>query len=168
VAKGPRSGPEESGGRGTIWQIFYGHNARLRKAFEYYAQAIEIEPAESVYLPESGHHVFLFRNDAMQFFKITEQRFLKKPWDFTGRPCPGSREFHLAAEVAQTYYGISLRNPTIPKPIARRSGSWPTKRWPHGGWPSTWPGTISNGESIHLHFTAGRLIPAGSTKPTRV
>jgi tetratricopeptide (TPR) repeat protein len=42
----------------------YGHNGPIEKAFDYYAKAIELEPAESVYYHNFATTVYLFRNSA--------------------------------------------------------------------------------------------------------
>jgi len=86
---------------------FYGHNGDVRKAFEYYAKAIELDPAEPVYNQNLATTVFLFRKDAMEFYKITEQEVFAKAMGLYRKALSLNPEnFSLAAELAQTYYGI--------------------------------------------------------------
>jgi len=86
---------------------FYGHNGDVKKSFEYYAKAIELEPTESVYYQNLATTVFLFRRDAMEFYKITEQEVFAKAMDLYRKALSLDAEnFSLAAELAQTYYGI--------------------------------------------------------------
>lgn len=86
---------------------FYGHNGELKKAFEYYTKAIELNPDEPVYYENFGTTVFLFRVDAKEFYGINEQQVFDKALDLYSHAVklnPGS--FTLATFVAQTYYGI--------------------------------------------------------------
>jgi tetratricopeptide (TPR) repeat protein len=86
---------------------FYGHNGDVKKSFEYYAKAIELEPTETVYYQNMATTVFLFRKDAMEFYKITEQEVFAKAMDLYRKALSLDPEnFSLAAELAQTYYGI--------------------------------------------------------------
>ena len=86
---------------------FYGHNGDVKKSFEYYARAIELEPTETVYYQNMATTVFLFRKDAMEFYKITEQEVFAKAMGLYRKALSLDPEnFSLAAELAQTYYGI--------------------------------------------------------------
>jgi Flp pilus assembly protein TadD len=85
----------------------YGHEGPVAKAFEYYTKAIELDPTEPVYYQNLGTTVFLFRKDAMQFYKINEQQVFNKALDLYSNAmkyAPG--DFDLAQDVARTYYGI--------------------------------------------------------------
>jgi tetratricopeptide (TPR) repeat protein len=85
----------------------YGHDGNVAKAFEYYAKAIDLEPTEPVYFQNLATTVFLFRKDAMEFYKITEQEvFAKAMRLYRKAQSLDPENFNLAAEVAQTYYGI--------------------------------------------------------------
>jgi len=85
----------------------YGHIGGVKKSFEYYAKAIELEPAEPVYYQNMATTVFLFRKDAMEFYKITEQEVFAKAMGLYRKALSLDPEnFSLAAELAQTYYGI--------------------------------------------------------------
>ena len=86
---------------------FYGHNGDVKKSFDYYAKAIELEPDEPVYYQNLATTVFLFRKDAMEFYKISEQQVFAKAMDLYRKGCAlDPQNFSMAAELAQTYYGI--------------------------------------------------------------
>jgi tetratricopeptide (TPR) repeat protein len=86
---------------------YYGHCGEVKKAFEYYAKAIELNPAESVYFHNFGTTVYLFRKDAKEFYNLNEQQVFDKALDLYAKAMKLSpRDFPLATDVAQTYYGI--------------------------------------------------------------
>ena len=85
----------------------YGHAGPVKKAFEFYARAIELNPREPVYYDNFGTSVYLFRKDAMEFYRITEQQVYDKALDLYSKALKlDPTNFPLASEVAQTYYGI--------------------------------------------------------------
>lgn len=87
---------------------YYGHNGPVTNAFDYYAKAIELNPAESVYYHNLGTTVYLFRKDAMEHFKISEQQVFDKALALYGRALQlDPQDFTLAADIAQTFYGIT-------------------------------------------------------------
>ena len=94
----------------AIWNNianYYGHNGELAKAFEYYTKAIELNPNEPIYYHNFGTTVFLFRRDATNYYKITEQQVFDKALDLYSQAMKlAPDDFPLASDVAQTYYGI--------------------------------------------------------------
>lgn len=85
----------------------YGHRSPVKKAFEYYAKAIELNPFEPVYYHNFGTTVYLFRKDAMEFYGIGEQQVFDKALDLYAKALKlDPNNFTLATDVAQTYYGI--------------------------------------------------------------
>jgi tetratricopeptide (TPR) repeat protein len=85
----------------------YGHTGSIQKAFEYYTKAIELNPKEPVYYHNMGDTVFLFRKDAREYYKITEQQVFDKALGLYAQALKlDPRNFPLASDVAQTYYGI--------------------------------------------------------------
>lgn len=94
----------------AIWNNLanlYGHNGDVKKSFEYYAKAIELEPTEPVYYHNFGTTVFLFRKDAREFYAITEQQVFDKALGLYSNAIRlDPKDFKLAADVAQTFYGI--------------------------------------------------------------
>ena len=86
---------------------YYGHYGEVKKSFEYYAKAIELNPAEPVYFHNFGTTVYLFRTDAKEFYHINEQQVFDKALDLYAKALKLSPDdFPLATEVAQSYYGI--------------------------------------------------------------
>lgn len=85
----------------------YGHRGPVKKAFEYYEKAIELNPYEPVYYHNYGTTVFLFRKDAREYFGITEQEVFNKALQLYGQSLRlAPKDFPLASDIAQTYYGI--------------------------------------------------------------
>jgi len=86
---------------------FYGHNGPVTNAFACYEKAIELNPKEPVYRQNFATTVYLFRWDATNYFKITEQQVFDKAMESYRQALaldPGN--FPLATDLAQTYYGI--------------------------------------------------------------
>jgi tetratricopeptide (TPR) repeat protein len=85
----------------------YGHSGPVKRAFEFYARAIDLNPRESVYYHNYGTTVFLFRKDAMEHFGITEQQVFDKAMSLYSNALRSDpTNFPLATDIAQTYYGI--------------------------------------------------------------
>jgi len=87
----------------------YGHiGPDVKKAFEYYAKAIELAPSESLYYRNYATTVFLFRTDAKEYFKIEEQQVFDKAMELYDKSLKlDPKNFELATWVAQSYYGIA-------------------------------------------------------------
>jgi tetratricopeptide (TPR) repeat protein len=85
----------------------YGHRGPVEKAFEYYGKAIELDPEEPVYLQNLATSIYLFRKDAMEFYKITEKEVFDRSLELYRKAVKLDPEnFPLATDYAQTYYGI--------------------------------------------------------------
>jgi tetratricopeptide (TPR) repeat protein len=85
----------------------YGHRGPVKKAFEYYAKAIELNSNESVYYQNLATTVFLFRKDAMEFYGFDEPQVFNRSLELYRSALkldPGN--FVLASDYAQSYYGI--------------------------------------------------------------
>jgi len=86
---------------------YYGHNGEVKKAFDYYTKAIELNPTEPVYYHNFGTTVYLFRKDAREHYGITETEVFEKALDlYANAMRHDPTNFVLASDVAQTYYGI--------------------------------------------------------------
>ncbi len=86
---------------------YYGHRSPVKKAFEYYAKAIELNPKESVYYHNFGTTVYLFRKDAMEYYNIKESEVFDRALELYRKAQELDPEnFVLAHDIAQTYYGI--------------------------------------------------------------
>jgi len=85
----------------------YGHHGPVKKAFEYYAKAIQINPLEPVYFHNFGTTVYLFRTDAKEYYGINENEVFAKAFElYSNAMRLDPQDFPLASDVAQTYYGI--------------------------------------------------------------
>jgi tetratricopeptide (TPR) repeat protein len=85
----------------------YGHIGPVKKAFEFYGKAIELNPLEPVYYHNFGTTVYLFRNDAMEYFNISLAQVFTKTFElYSNAMRLDPDNFPLASDVAQTYYGI--------------------------------------------------------------
>jgi len=94
----------------SVWNNLanhYGHNGLVTKAFDYYTQAIALNPNEPVYYHNFGTTMFLFRKDAMEHYHLNEQQVFDKAlalYHAALKLAPD--DFPLASDVAQTFYGI--------------------------------------------------------------
>jgi cytochrome c-type biogenesis protein CcmH/NrfG len=86
---------------------YYGEHGPVTNAFVYYAEAIRLNPVEPVYYQNLGMTVYLFRKDAMEFYRLTEPQVFDKAlalYQQAVRLDPDN--FALATDYAQSYYGI--------------------------------------------------------------
>jgi tetratricopeptide (TPR) repeat protein len=85
----------------------YGHRGPVEKAFEYYSKAIELDPEEPVYLQNLATTVYLFRKDAMEYFKTDEKGVFDRALELYRKALQlDPKNFPLATDYAQSYYGI--------------------------------------------------------------
>jgi len=86
----------------------YGHRGPITNAFTYFEKAIALDPKEPVYYQNLATTVFLFRRDVMEHYGITdEQKVFDKALSLYRKAMElDSTNFILAADTAQTYYGI--------------------------------------------------------------
>ena len=88
---------------------FYGHHSPVKKSFEYYAKAIELDPTETVYYHNFATTVYLFRKDAREFYGISEEQVFEKAMGLYAKALElDPNNFLLASDVAQSYYGIPV------------------------------------------------------------
>ncbi|HKI70169.1 MAG TPA: hypothetical protein VKA67_11305 [Verrucomicrobiae bacterium] len=94
----------------AIWNNlanYYGHRSPVKKAFAYYAKAIELDPHESVYYFNLATTVYLFRKDAKEYYHINEQQVFDKAMKLYRAALKlDPTNFPLASDLAQSYYGI--------------------------------------------------------------
>lgn len=85
---------------------YYGHRSPVKKAFEYYQKAIDLDPKEAVYYWNFATTVYLFRKDAMEYYKINEQEVFDKALDLYRQAIKlDPTNFELAADYANSFYG---------------------------------------------------------------
>ncbi len=87
---------------------YYGHRSPVKKAFEYYAKAIELDPNEAVYYWNFATTVYLFRPDAREYYSLTEQQVFNKALDLYRTAVKlDPTNFVLASDYAESYYGTN-------------------------------------------------------------
>lgn len=92
---------------------YYGHNDQPTNAFIHYQKAIELNPSESVYYKNFATAIYMFREEAMEFFKLTEEQVIEKAIKlYTTALELDPKNFIIASDLAQTYYGFKL--PKLP------------------------------------------------------
>lgn len=87
---------------------YYGHRGPVKKAFEYYAKAIELDPNESVYFHNLAVTVYLFRKDAEEYFNLTEQQVYDKSLELYRQAIKlAPDDFVLFSDYAESFYGTN-------------------------------------------------------------
>ncbi len=85
---------------------YYGHRSPVKKAFEYYTKAIELEPNEPVYYQNFATTVYLFRKDAMEVYNLSEAEVFDKALGLYRQAMKlAPNDFILASDYAQSFYG---------------------------------------------------------------
>lgn len=86
---------------------YFGHRGPVTNAFKYYDTAIELKPTEPIYFQNLATTVFLFREDAAEYYKLTEQQVFDRALELYRKALAlDPKNFLLANDLAQTYYGI--------------------------------------------------------------
>jgi tetratricopeptide (TPR) repeat protein len=86
---------------------YYGEHSPQTKAFEYYAQAINLNPNEPVYYHNYGTTVYLYRKDAREYFHLDEQQVFDKALALYQKGMALAPDnFVFATDFAESYYGI--------------------------------------------------------------
>jgi len=141
----------------AIWNNLanlYGHNGEVTNAFDYYTRAIELNPQEPVYYHNFGTTLFLFRKDAREHYHINEQQVFDRALAlYSNAMRLDPHDFQLAADVAQTFYGI--QPPRVDDALRAWTNAFALA------------GNAEEREGVHLHFArikikAGRLEEAQS------
>ena len=119
---------------------------------------MELEPAEPVYVQNLATTTFLFRQDAMEYYKITEQQVFARAMELYRKALSLDPEnFSLAAELAQTYYGI--KPPKLGDTNAIRAAEMKLGDEALAAWKAAQK--LSNNElereGIHLHFARWQI-----------
>jgi cytochrome c-type biogenesis protein CcmH/NrfG len=86
---------------------YYGEHGELANAFDYYAEAIRLDPAEPVYYQNFATTVYLYRKDAQEHFHINEPQVFDKALGLYRQAMKLAPEnLVLATDYAESYYGI--------------------------------------------------------------
>lgn len=85
---------------------YYGHRGPVKKAFEYYEKAIEIDDHESVYYHNLATTVYLFRVDAEDYYHLNETEVFDKALELYRKAISLSPDdFVLYSDYAESFYG---------------------------------------------------------------
>lgn len=94
----------------AIWNNLaniYGHNGPVEKAFEYYDKAIELESSQPLYYQNLATTVYMFRKNASRYYQLPLPEVLEKAMALYKNALDlDPKNFVLASEIAQTFYGI--------------------------------------------------------------
>lgn len=86
---------------------YYGHRGPVTNAFAYLEKAISLKPDEPLYYQNLAIVVFLYRLDAKEYYHIDEAQVFQKALDLYVKARKlAPKDFVLAQEWAQTYYGL--------------------------------------------------------------
>lgn len=87
---------------------YYGHRSPVKKAFEYYEKAIQLDPNESVYYWNFATTVYLFRPDAREYYSLAEQHVFDKALDLYRKALKlDPTNFVLATDYSESFYGTN-------------------------------------------------------------
>ena len=86
---------------------YYGHNGMLTNAFAGYTEALRLSPDEPVYYQNFATTVYLYRKDAREFYRITEQQVFDKALGMYRQAMKlNPTNLIFATDYAESYYGI--------------------------------------------------------------
>ncbi len=87
---------------------YYGHHSPVKKAFEYYGKAIELDPAEPVYYQNLAATVYLFRSAAGEYYHLDERQVFDKSLSLYRQAVKLDPDnFALFTDYAKTFYGTN-------------------------------------------------------------
>jgi tetratricopeptide (TPR) repeat protein len=86
---------------------YYAHRGPVKKAFEYYDKAIAIDDHQSVYYQNLAVAVYLFRTDARDYYRLSDQGVFDKALELYRKAIKLDPDnFVLFTDYAETYYGL--------------------------------------------------------------
>ena len=84
---------------------FYGHHGPVKKAFEYYAKAMELDSKQAVYFWNLATTVYMFRKDAMEYYHLDETQVFDKALDLYRQAMKRDpANFVLSSDYAESFY----------------------------------------------------------------
>jgi tetratricopeptide (TPR) repeat protein len=87
---------------------YYGHSSPVKKAFECYDKAIELNPNEPVYYHNLAVTAYLFRTDAAAYYHLNEQQVYDKSLSLYRQAIKLDPDnFVLFTDYAETFYGTN-------------------------------------------------------------
>ncbi len=86
---------------------YYSHIGEIKKSFQCYAKAIELDPTEPVYYQDYALTVFLYRRDARDHFHSNEQQVFDRALELYEQAMKlDPKNAPLAVDIAECYYMI--------------------------------------------------------------
>jgi tetratricopeptide (TPR) repeat protein len=93
----------------AVWNNLanYYEENNVSKAFEYYSKAIELDPSQSLYYHNLAVCVYMFRDKAEEYWKISEEEVYDKSLALYRKAMKLDPDnFILASDYAECFYGI--------------------------------------------------------------
>lgn len=85
---------------------YYGHRSPVKKAFEYYDKAIELDNHQAVYYENEATTIYLFRVDAEEYYHLNEQQVFDKALALYRKAIALDPDnFVLFSDYAESFYG---------------------------------------------------------------
>ncbi len=85
---------------------YYGHRGPVKKAFEYYDKAIELDNRQAVYFENEATTIYLFRVDAEEYYHLTEDQVFDKALGLYRKAIALDPDnFILFSDYAESFYG---------------------------------------------------------------
>jgi tetratricopeptide (TPR) repeat protein len=85
---------------------YYAHRSPIKKAFEYYGNAIELDSHEAVYYQNLAVSVYLFRSDAEAYYHLNETQVFDKALALYRQAIALDPDnFPLFSDYAESFYG---------------------------------------------------------------
>jgi tetratricopeptide (TPR) repeat protein len=98
----------------AVWDNLgrYYEDSNVKKAFENYSKAIELDPAQPLYYHNLAACVYIYRSDAAEYWKISEQEALDKSLELYRKAMKlDPANFILATDYAQCFYTMRPPRP---------------------------------------------------------
>ena len=90
---------------------YFAQKGSAKDAFPYYEKAIELAPKEVLYLKNLANVVYIFRQEAMEYYSMNEQQTIRLAQAFYQKAkLLQPDDFVLATSLAQTWYYITPFN----------------------------------------------------------